>query len=90
MWRAIASTPNKCYGDCSSNNSSNKYSSIQKSKTIVMTIKKKEMRSKEEVALAWIIVALVVLPLIILYPPVLVVGILGYALSILYTHYRRV
>jgi len=48
------------------------------------------MRSKEEVALAWIIVALVVLPLIVLYPPVLVVGILGYALSILYTHYRRV
>jgi preprotein translocase subunit Sss1 len=48
------------------------------------------MKSKEEVALAWIIVALVVLPLVVLYPPVILVGIVGYALRILYTHYRRV
>ena len=48
------------------------------------------MRSKEEVALAWIVVALVVLPLMILYPPVVLIAIIGYSLYILYTHYRRV
>ena len=48
------------------------------------------MRSKEEVALAWIIVALVALPLVVLYPPVVLIAIVGYALYILYTHYRRV
>ncbi len=48
------------------------------------------MRNKEEVAIAWIIVALVVLPLIVLYPPVIMIGIVGYALRILYTHYRSV
>ena len=46
------------------------------------------MKSKEEVALAWIIVGLVLVPLMLLYPPVLVAIILGYALYILYTHYR--
>ena len=48
------------------------------------------MRSKEEVALAWIIVALVVLPLIVLYPPIVLIAIIGYALRVLYTHYRHV
>lgn len=48
------------------------------------------MRNKEEVAIAWIVVALVVLPLMILYPPVVLIGIIGYALRVLYTHYRRV
>ena len=48
------------------------------------------MRSKEEVALAWIIVALVALPLVVLYPPVVLIAIIGYALRVLYTHYRRV
>ena len=49
-----------------------------------------KMKSKEEVAIAWIIVALVVLPLVVLYPPVILIGIIGYALRILYTHYRSV
>ena len=48
------------------------------------------MKSKEEVALAWIVVALVALPLVILYPPVVLIGIVGYALRVLYTHYRSV
>ena len=48
------------------------------------------MRNKEEVALAWIIVALVVLPLVVLYPPVVLIALVGYALHVLYTHYRRV
>ena len=47
------------------------------------------MRTKQEVALAWIIVGLVVLPLVILYPPVVLVGIVGYALSIPYNHYSK-
>lgn len=54
--------------------------------------KRSVMRSKTEteVALAWVIVGLVALPLIVLYPGVLGIGILGYALYILYTHYRHV
>lgn len=54
--------------------------------------KRTVMRSKTEteVALAWVIVGLVALPLIVLYPGVLGIGILGYALYILYTHYRHV
>ena len=47
------------------------------------------MRSKEEIAIAWIIVALVMIPMCILHPGVLVAGILGYALYILYNHYKR-
>ena len=47
------------------------------------------MRSKEEIAIAWIIVALVMIPMCILHPGVLVAGILGYALWILYNHYKR-
>ena len=45
-------------------------------------------QSKELIAMAWIIVGLVVLPLIVLYPPVVMVAIVGYALRILYTHYK--
>lgn len=52
--------------------------------------KRRIMRSKEEVALAWVIVVLVALPIVVLYPAVIGIGILGYALRILYTHYRRV
>lgn len=53
--------------------------------------KRSVMRSKTEteVALAWVIVGLVALPLIVLYPGVLGIGILGYALYILYTHYSK-
>jgi len=52
--------------------------------------KRRTMRTKEEVAIAWIVVALVVLPLVVLYPPVILIGIIGYALRVLYTHYRSV
>jgi len=51
---------------------------------------RRTMRTRQEVALAWVIVALVALPLVVLYPAVIGIGILGYALYILYTHYRRV
>ena len=37
------------------------------------------MRSKEEIILMWIIVGLVVIPLAILFPPILLVGIFMYA-----------
>ena len=47
------------------------------------------MRSKEEIAIAWIIVALVMIPMCILHPGVLVACILVYALWILYNHYKR-
>ena len=46
------------------------------------------MRSKEEIAIAWIIVALVMIPMCILHPGVLVATILGYALWTLYNHYK--
>ena len=45
-------------------------------------------QSKELIAMAWIIVGLVVLPLVVLYPPVVMVAIVGYALWILYDHYK--
>ena len=48
------------------------------------------MRTRQEVALAWVIVALVALPIVVLYPAVIGIGILGYALRVLYTHYRHV
>jgi 1,4-dihydroxy-2-naphthoate octaprenyltransferase len=51
---------------------------------------RRTMRTRQEVALAWVIVVLVALPIVILYPAVIGIGILGYALHILYTHYRRV
>ena len=53
--------------------------------------KRPVMKSKTEieVTLAWVIVGLVVLPLIVLYPGVLGIGILGYALYILYNHYNK-
>ena len=51
---------------------------------------RRTMRTRQEVALAWVIVVLVALPIVILYPAVIGIGILGYALYILYTHYRRV
>ena len=46
------------------------------------------MRSKEEIAIAWIIVGIVMIPMCILHPGVLVAGILGYALWTLYNHYK--
>jgi len=47
------------------------------------------MRSKEEIILMWVIVGLVVIPLIILYPPVILVGIFIYAAINLYKHYSK-
>jgi hypothetical protein len=46
------------------------------------------MKSKEEIALLWIVVGLVVLPLIILYPPMVLIGIFMYAVINLYKHYN--
>jgi len=47
------------------------------------------MKSKEEIALLWIVVGLVVLPLIILYPPMVLIGIFIYAAINLYKHYSK-
>ena len=46
------------------------------------------MKSKEELALMWIIVGIVVVPLIIIYPPILLFGLFLYAAIKLYTHYN--
>lgn len=45
------------------------------------------MKSKEELALMWIIVGLVVVPLCIMYPPVVLMGLFLYASVKLYNHY---
>ncbi len=45
------------------------------------------MRSKEEVALAYIVICLVVIPVVALFPEVILIGIIGYCLYILYSHY---
>ena len=47
------------------------------------------MTNRTEVTLAWIIVGIIAVPMCILHPGVLVAGILGYALWILYNHYKR-
>ncbi len=47
------------------------------------------MKSKEEIILMWIIVGLVVVPLAILYPPIILVGIFIYAVINLYKHYSN-
>ena len=46
------------------------------------------MKSKEEIILMWVIVGLVVLPLVILYPPIILVWIFMYAAVNLYKHYN--
>jgi len=46
------------------------------------------MRSKEEIALLWIVVGLVVIPLAILFPPIILIGIFMYAIVNLYKHYN--
>ena len=45
------------------------------------------MKSKEELALMWIIVGLVVIPLCIMYPPIVLMGLFLYATVKLYNHY---
>ncbi len=47
------------------------------------------MKSKEEIMLMWVIVGLVVLPLVILYPPIIAFGIFMYATVNLYKHYSK-
>ena len=49
--------------------------------------KRTVMRSKEEVALAYIVILLVVIPVVALFPEVILIGIIGYCLYILYSHY---
>ena len=49
--------------------------------------KRTVMRSKEEVALAYIVILLVVIPVVALFPEVLGLGLIGYCLYILYSHY---
>ena len=46
------------------------------------------MRSKEEIILMWVIVGLVVIPLAILFPPIILIGIFMYAIVNLYKHYN--
>jgi hypothetical protein len=47
------------------------------------------MKSKEEIALLWIVLGLIVIPLVILYPLILVFGIFMYAAINLYKHYSN-
>ena len=47
------------------------------------------MKSKEEIILMWVIVGLVVVPLVILYPPIIAFGIFMYAIVNLYKHYSK-
>jgi len=45
------------------------------------------MKTKEEIMLMWIIVGVVVIPLLILFPPIVLVGLFLYAAVNLYKHY---
>ena len=45
------------------------------------------MKTKEEIMLLWIVVGLVVIPLVILYPLILIFGIFMYEIVNLYKHY---
>ena len=45
------------------------------------------MKNKEELVLMWIIVGIVVVPLLILYPPMVLFGLFLYAAIKLYKHY---
>jgi hypothetical protein len=47
------------------------------------------MKSKEEIAFLWIVVGLVIISLVILYPPIVLVGIFMYAAISLYKHYAN-
>jgi|LULU01.1.fsa_nt_gb hypothetical protein len=47
------------------------------------------MRTKEEVAIAWIAVAILALPVVVLYPYVLIIALFGYCSYILYDHYSN-
>jgi len=47
------------------------------------------MKSKEEIALLWIVVSLIAIPLCIVQPLILVFGIFMYAAISLYKHYAN-
>jgi len=47
------------------------------------------MKSKEEIMLMWVVIGLIVIPLVILYPLILVFGIFMYATISLYKHYSN-
>jgi hypothetical protein len=47
------------------------------------------MKSKEEIMILWILLGLIVVPLVILYPLILVFGIFMYAAINLYKHYSN-
>ena len=47
------------------------------------------MKSKEEIAILWIVVGLVVLPFCLVYPPIIAFGIFMYATISLYKHYSN-
>jgi hypothetical protein len=47
------------------------------------------MKSKEEIMMLWILLGLIVVPLVILYPLILVFGIFMYAAINLYKHYSN-
>jgi hypothetical protein len=47
------------------------------------------MKTKEEIMLLWIVVGLVVIPLCILYPPIIAFGIFMYAAASLCKHYSN-
>ena len=47
------------------------------------------MRSKEELTIAWIVLTMVAIPAVVLFPVTIVIGIIGYCLYILYSHYSK-
>ena len=47
------------------------------------------MKTKEEIAILWIVVGLVGIPLCILYPPIVMFGVFMYAAISLYKHYSN-
>jgi len=51
--------------------------------------KRRVMRSKEELTIAWIVLTMVAIPAVVLFPVTIVIGIIGYCLYILYSHYSK-
>jgi hypothetical protein len=51
--------------------------------------KRPVMRSKEELIIAWIVLTMVAIPAVVLFPVTILLGIIGYCLYILYSHYSK-
>jgi len=47
------------------------------------------MKSKEEIALVWILLGIITVPFIVLNPGILVFVLVGYCLYVLHDHYKR-